>query len=219
MTALWSKELDKNGLICGPGVPLYQVIIPFLRLAASSEVYSESRELVPRLSEVTCLSLHLSRVLHAKLPKQCSLILTVLFFLSSGGFLLRGNFFPLRERCVLCVCCVELYTLCNCWDTVRLFPGISICLTIAHSFQNKKPECVFFFFCFLIYHFLPWVRRTKRLNFLNREKMVEGKLTFYICGFTKQVPKKLTITSTYLENKNMISWKIRSIWKPPCILE
>lgn len=48
--------------------------------------------------------------------------------------------------------------------------------------------------------------------------MVEGKLTFYICGFTKQVSKKLTITSTYLENKNMISWKIRSIWKPPCIL-
>lgn len=215
MRALWSKELDKNGFIYGPGVPLHRVILSSLWLAASSEVCSESRELVPRLSEVTCLSLHLSRVLHAKLPKQCSLILTLQFFLSSRRFFREFFFFPLRESCVLCVALRRVH----CAVAETEYGRISLCLTIPQSFQNTKPGCIsFFLVCFLIYHFLPWVRRTKRLHFLNREKMVEGKLTFHICGFTKQVSKKLTITSTYLENKNLIPWKIRSIRKPPLIL-
>lgn len=142
MRALWSKELGKNGFICGPGVPLHRVIISSLWLAASSEVCSESRELVPRLSEVTRLSLHLSRVLHAKLPKQCSLILTVQFFLSSRRFFLPGIFFSFtRELCFVCVVlrCV------HCVIAEIEYGRISPCLTIPHSFQNTKPRCISFF--------------------------------------------------------------------------
>lgn len=143
MRALWSKELDKNGFIYGPGVPLHRVILSSLWLAASSEVCSESRELVPRLSEVTCLSLHLSRVLHAKLPKQCSLILTLQFFLSSRRFFLPGIFFFSFARELCFVCCVETCTLCSCWDRVR--PYFSMPHYPSELSKHKARMHIFFF--------------------------------------------------------------------------
>ena len=145
MRALWSKELDKNGFIYGPGVPLHRVILSSLWLAASSEVCSESRELVPRLSEVTCLSLHLSRVLHAKLPKQCSLILTLQFFLSSRRFF-REFFFFLCERAVFCVLRWDVYTVQLLRQSTAVFLYASLSL---RAFKTQSQDAyLFFWFAF-----------------------------------------------------------------------
>lgn len=141
MRALWSKELDKNGFIYGPGVPLHRVILSSLWLAASSEVCSESRELVPRLSEVTCLSLHLSRVLHVCYPNSAhSSLLYSSFYLLEGS---SGNFFFSFARELCFVCCVETCTLCSCWDRVR--PYFSMPHYPSELSKHKARMHIFFF--------------------------------------------------------------------------
>ena len=95
------QGLDKNGLIHGPGVPLHHVTIPFLWLAASSEVYSESRELLPRLSEVfTSPGFFMQSYPNSALSR----LLYYSFYLLEG--FCYGEFFFSFTRDVFCVCVV-----------------------------------------------------------------------------------------------------------------